>query len=74
MPCTLEGCGRPAPDRWVNEILKLYQDCKERGALPVVGGVMDQPAEIMAWFRVLDEMVAAHRKKVAQENGRASRV
>lgn len=68
VPCPFEGCGRPAPDTWVDDMLMLYQDCKQRNALPVAGGVLDQPEEIMRWFRVLDEIVADHRKKAATVN------
>ena len=59
LPCTFEGCGKPRPDPWAREVLTLYQDCKERKALPEAGGVLDQPADLMRWFRVLDERIAA---------------
>lgn len=58
-------------DPWANEILKLYQDCRERAALPEAGGIMDQNAETMMWFRVLDEKLAEHRKTIEKEKSRA---
>jgi hypothetical protein len=70
VPCTFEGCGRPAPDPWVNELLALHQECKHRNALPEAGGVNDQPEEIMRWFRVIDERVA----KVKREKEERERI
>jgi len=63
LPCTFEGCGRPLPDPWVMAILALYQDCKERRALPEAGGVMDQRADLMQWFRVIDERIAMRKRE-----------
>lgn len=65
LPCTMEGCGKPAPDKWCLETLSLYQDCKQRNALPGEGGVLDQRADLMRWFRVLDERVAEFKKEQA---------
>ena len=45
------------------ETLALYQDCKERRCLPDAGGVLDQSADIMLWFRILDERFAEHRRR-----------
>ena len=66
LPCTLEGCGRPNPDAWCMEIITLYQDCRQRMALPEGGGLMDQPADLMRWFRVLDERVASHKREESE--------
>lgn len=66
LPCTLEGCGRPKPDPWAMEVLGLYQDCKQRDSLPHQGGVLDQRADLMRWFRVLDECVAEFKKEQSE--------
>lgn len=67
MPCPLEGCGRPANDPAVREILGLYEECRQRGALPQPGGVFDQPAMLMGWFSVIDRVVADHKRKQAEQ-------
>lgn len=41
----------------------MYQDCKQRNALPHEGGVLDQPADLMRWFRILDERVAKFKQE-----------
>lgn len=56
----------PKPDAWVKEMMRLYQRCKERNALPVAGGVFDQPLEIMEAFDIIDD-VLAKRKKAEQQ-------
>ena len=62
-PCTFEGCGRPAFDPWCNEVILLYQECQKRNAMPSAGGVMDQPADLMRWFRVIDAKREEHKPK-----------
>lgn len=61
----MDGCGRPKPDQWCLELIGLYQDCKQRNSLPEQGGVLDQPAELMHWFRTLDERIAQHKRRQA---------
>lgn len=59
LPCTFPECHRPDPieSTWINEIILLYQDCKACGVLPDSGGLLDQSADLMRWFRVIDGKV-----------------
>jgi hypothetical protein len=59
----LEGCGRRIPEPWINDVLLLYQDCKSRNALPRSGGIMDQDADIIRWFRVIDDKIAKRKQE-----------
>ena len=59
----MEGCGRKLPDSWANELLLLYQDCKQRSVLPKSGGLFDQPADIIRWFRIIDDHVAKRQQE-----------
>lgn len=66
-PCTLEGCNRPVPDKWIINLLGLYDTCRMRGALPEAGGVMDQPLDLMYWFDVIDRIYEADRVAKAEQ-------
>lgn len=52
----MEGCGRPKPDKWTINLLGLYDSCKQRGALPEAGGVLDQAVDLMYWFDLIDRI------------------
>lgn len=70
LPCTMDGCGRPLLGDMEAEVLRLYQDCKERKSLPEQGGVMDQSADLMRLFRALDETLAEFRKNQEERERR----
>ena len=56
-PCKFAGMD---PDLW--RVLKLYERCKARRALPFPGGITDQPEEIMRLFDVIDAEMNAHQR------------
>lgn len=60
-PCTL--CGMPELTRRTETSVLLWQRCRERGALPAAGGVLDQPERLMRVFDVVDDVVAKHQQK-----------
>jgi hypothetical protein len=51
------------PDAWVDNVLSLYDTCAHRNALPEKGGVMDQPAEMMRWFKIIDAVIDKHKQE-----------
>lgn len=61
----------PEMDRRTAEMMALYQRCAERKCLPYAGGVLDQPEELMRAFDVLDERLAAFRRRKRQDDDRA---
>lgn len=49
------------------EVMRIYQRCSERKCLPYAGGVMDQPESLMRSFDVIDERMAAFKKKQRED-------
>lgn len=54
---------------FTQEVLVLYQRCRRRQQLPVSGGVMDQPEELMAYFDAIDAAVSEFEQQ-QQEDAR----
>ena len=66
-------CGMPQVGRDVLAVMRLYQRCRDRRALPVAGGLLAQPEAVMAAFDCIDGQVAAWRAEQA-EQGEAERM
>jgi len=46
----------PKVENDITVILRLYKLCRQNGALPYLGGVLDQPSWIMSAFDVIDSV------------------
>lgn len=45
----------------------LYQVCKDLGALPESGGVLEQDPELVAAFSIIGNELAAEKERLARE-------
>ena len=53
----------PVVSRDVQEVLFLYQRCRDWNVLPCEGGMANQPEELMQIFDVISEESALHKKR-----------
>jgi hypothetical protein len=60
----------PRPTGDTARVMRLYRRCRDSKALPAAGGMLDQPADLIEAFDIIDECVAAKR---AKENHEAER-
>lgn len=44
----------------IAELISLYFECGNRGCLPDEGGLLDQRADLMAFFAIFDNARALH--------------
>ena len=58
----------PATSADVTYILDLYGKCRANNALPVAGGMLDQPATIMDLFDVIDNVKDKYQKAKADKD------
>jgi hypothetical protein len=46
-----------------NEYFELYLWCEKYKALPLEGGIWDQPAKIMSAFSIAENIITEYRKQ-----------
>ena len=60
-PCSR--CTMPFVDRDTRSRIDIFNRCRNNGALPEEGGVLDQPESLMSDFDLIDALIAKDRKR-----------
>jgi len=57
----------PWVDKNTRAVILLWKRCRDRGALPEPGGLLDQPEYLMEMFDVIDSEIAKFRQRQEDE-------
>lgn len=63
----------PPPDARTSAVIGLYNLCRRSSSLPLPGGILQQPAELMELFQEIDTGVDRSRREQAERQDAETR-